>query len=598
LPGSTPEFSQHAQVVVEESETLQQDSLPGANFAPTESSTCNFGASWDEPTVPSSIPKPVQASLSTPAEPQSSFEDIIRRVSVDIHAPRIRSQSEPIADISNTSGKLYRPTTSVPSSSPILSPSTRKAPLPTTPTLLAQGNRPAIDLSMEQANPETPQARFGAHVKIAELMAASKAATAAKQAARTVSPFPPSPVPSSATNKPDLSAASNQILPAYAPGRDVPAQISPPGQPTRTSPEVELDSTCLKVLPQRKDVYLLPLPMVSECRGIYTQTLRNFKNERLAFLTDEVFERELVGAIDDMISQLGKICDHQDLIEYPQKISTARGAWAENVSTKCIFLAEFLPLIEPYNKHVIIMARSGEMTAILVSLLKWHGFRYSCLDKYGWCGSGAGGPMKVSIFPTNGEYYLPPLEPSLVIAFDETAESSPHLNDVRNPYGTMAPLISLVVTNSVEHLQKCFGTYMEPIERTIKIVSCLTQIGDDVGKLDLEQYPDPPQAAKLVADFVLKDCPENAWPIPPMPSIEGIESSLISTQDYDAENWSSVNGREQFSSSEARSATGVKRPSVSLSSVFSTHRANNSRMRRQQLILVHRRGRNSHQRHQ
>jgi hypothetical protein len=353
-------------------------------------------------------------------------------------------------------------------------------------------------------------------------MSKKKAEIVARHAARATSLTPPSPAPPAASSQNLNTFAANLMLPVFAPAASpIPPELR---QSAKATPELEAEPS-LNLLAQGVHEYIVPLSMVSHPRDIYVQTIKNYETQRNSFLTDEVFEEALVGEIHTMMNELERLCDHQDLIESDlstqRQMSTEEQAKrAENVSTKCIFLAEFLPLIKQAEKHVVILVRPGRMLEILESLFQWHELEYSRADRPGWPGNNPG--IKITLLPTGGEKYN--VEPaSLVIAFDSTSESVSYLKDVRadsaNP-NKLAPLFYLVITHSVEHLEMCFPKNLEHIQRQIKLVLSLSQIMDNVGKLK-EGYPDPPEAAKSVAAFV--NGTTDIWPIPYMPAIEGIE---------------------------------------------------------------------------
>jgi hypothetical protein len=237
-----------------------------------------------------------------------------------------------------------------------------------------------------------------------------------------------------------------------------------------------------------------------------------------------------------MLEDLDQLCSHQDLIV--EDLSTQRmdaierqAKWAENISTKCIFLAEFLSLMQTEPKQIAILVRPGRMLEILEALFIWHGFVYNRADRSGYTGNISGGPMKVSLIPTQGEI-LGFDPPSIVIAFDSSYASVPFLEDLRVDARfpkKIVPLVQLIVTHSVEHLEKCFHRNLEPVERKIRLVSCLTQIGEGVGKLDHDYLP-PPKAARAVAEYVVNGTVEGTWPLLPMPEIEDLKLDIDSSQ--------------------------------------------------------------------
>jgi hypothetical protein len=585
---SISEFSQHAQIV--DQELSPQPSVKSSTERVERASSLD--TIWPATQAFSSTSRRPQSShplAATSSTSQIRFGNI-SEVSKPVQA---RAWSQPInysRDTPNQSSKLtvallprdhqqgstdnsgtrfidQSPSPRAPTLTPIPKP---LPPLPLDPpTSQTHGSsyNSSTNFNMEEAVPESSSDKFDAKGKLAEMMAAARAKTVAKQVARAASSMSSSPSPAVTQNPHSIEA--NQMLPVFTPAKEL-SDATPPYQPSpKASPEVESESTMLRVITQGEDEYIVPLPMVSQTRDIYVQTLLNYKSQRLSFLTDEVFDQSLVGEIDNMLNELIRLCDHQDLIL--NDFSTQRmdseetqAKWAENISTKCIFLAELLPQLQPYDQHIVVLVRSGRMLEILESLFKWHGFVYNRADEPGWNGNDAGGPMRVTLLPTGGEIYIVE-SASVVIAFDSTAESVSYLNEIRaHPSSsTLAPLVSLITTHSVEHLEKCFPTNIEPIERKIKIVSCLSKISDNVGKLDLEQYPDPPNAAKAVAEYVVNITSGEVWPIPPMPEIEGIDSSgLNSPRLYERNNRPSGQTGNEPSSTEALHS-GTKRQSVS-----------------------------------
>lgn len=598
---SIPEFSQHAQIVNEDTQTLQQEVSPTTSFPPTQKSVSGFESAWEATRVASPTPSPLQSSLPLAASAGS-------RIILDtclggsalkvVETAQVCAGSQPLETVERS--PVESTTSSILPSLEFLHQSASQDDIPrsqhsvvrssshraSTPTPPPQSSNPLppasatpktqlsrysspLAFNMEQAISGPSPAKFDAKSKLAEMMAAAKAKTAAKQAARAASSISPSPAPSPMLSHNLQSVNANAMLPVFTPIKDLTSSGSSSHISPTVSPDLDSDSTTLKILPLGKGEYIIPLPMVSYPRDIYFQTIRNYRAQRLSFLTDEVFDETLVREIENMISELDRLCDHQDLIS--EDLSTQRmepeenqAKWAENVSTKCIFLAEFLPLLQPYDKHVVIMVRPGRMMEILESLFKWHGFVYTRADNPEWHGNSEGGPMRVTLLPTGGGIYTVD-SAAVVIAFDSTAKSVRYLNNFRSHPSsptTLAPVISLVVTHSVEHLEKCFPTNVEPIERKIKMVSCLSRIAEHVGKLDTEQYPDPPEAARVVQEFVVNGA-NGSWPIMDMPDIEGINPIFTAPQGYDRDS-RTVDHAVQPPASAQISHSALKRLPVSL----------------------------------
>jgi len=545
-------------------------SLPSPPFEKTDSSAEQFAqfTSQNRPSTPS----PVLQSSESPGEHSSQAPPNQERPSQKRLPPPLQSiegseitfkQSQPpdFDPQSNTLASI-RPVRAEPAVGISQNNSSRKASL-------------IIDLKMDNS-PSTTMAKADNPV-LAKLKARKAEALARKAAERErdraasasrslpQSPAPPSPALQSAAPQPtaakspaplspepmaavaaldDAAVKANQALPLQqtiefaAPPAFQPIlspRVSPEVEP-EADLEVELPPISLRLLPQGQEEYAVPLPMVSYAQDVYVNAMRTRKSQRYAFLTDEVFDADLVREIDAMLEDLDQLCSHQDLII--EDLSTQRmdaierqAKWAENISTKCIFLAEFLSLMQTEPKQIAILVRPGRMLEILEALFIWHGFVYNRADRSGYTGNISGGPMKVSLIPTQGDI-LGFDPPSIVIAFDSSYASVPFLEDLRADTRfpkKVVPLIQLIVTHSIEHLEKCFHRNLEPVERKIRLVSCLTQIGEGVGKLDHDYLP-PPKAARAVAEYVVNGTVEGTWPLLPMPEIEDLKLDIDSSQ--------------------------------------------------------------------
>jgi hypothetical protein len=347
--------------------------------------------------------------------------------------------------------------------------------------------------------------------------AAAENKLAEQRAARTASAIPHTPPP-----------PLNQMLPLREMAPEaavVPTDKSPS---PKTSSEEEAASRGLQLLPLGENVFTIPLPMVSLARDIYDQEITNHRPQRRSFLNDDEVDTKLVEDIDAMIDRLKMICDHQDLIDADSATQQMepdhqQARWAENISTKCIFLAEFFNSLRSIDTHIALLVRSGRMMDILEALFRTNGYRYSRPDRPP---NPAGqGLLRISLLPTNVSQHNFDVEPaSLVIAFDSTFVKEPYVESLRADrlnVNRLIPLVHLVITHSIEHLELCIKKNMNQLDRKAILVNSLSHIRQEVGKLDSD-YPSPDTAAKAVADFVVEGA-IGEWPLLPMPDIEGIE---------------------------------------------------------------------------
>ncbi|PBP26721.1 hypothetical protein BUE80_DR002287 [Diplocarpon rosae] len=384
---------------------------------------------------------------------------------------------------------------------------------------------------------------------------AERAASAARADSVTLSPALPllnqqavSLTQRSPIQKPEqslLSGAQSSTLPV-ADSAPISLPMEPPtahssaDQDADSDSKVEQPQTSLDIRVLGQDEYNVPLPMVGLTRSIYVHIIEACQAELLRFRKDGILDASIIAEISSTLDKLEQVCSHADLIDNAvpsQESSREQAKFAENISTKAILLAELLPLLQQTDKHVIILVRPGRMLHVLQSLLSQHRVMYCRADEPGsWTGISNSG-FRVTLYPTGIHRY--PAEPaSLLIAFDSTCSSLPYLKELRTDpsiVSRLVPLLSLVVANSVEHLEKCLEPSLRPFERNLILYNCTTQLMDLVGIFDENIYPAPPDAAKAIADFLKNGASAESWTLQPMPTINGLELNIMSSQQFSSE---------------------------------------------------------------
>lgn len=383
-------------------------------------------------------------------------------------------------------------------------------------------------------------------------------------------------IPMIESPSPDVSRGSSVA------GATFPLPVPPTGEspraPSIQAPNMEQDSVAepdlpvdmqlvsLDVLPLGKNEFDVPLPMVSLARDYYIGLIDASKLE-LARLTKfgEVFNAAILMELDFMITSLGQACSHVGLLslDFPglqRETPTVQAKYSETFSTKVIFLVQLLQLLTTSQAHIVILVRPG-MVGTLQCLLIHHGIMHCRADEPEW-ESRSESRLRVTLYPTGMDRFE--TEPaSVIIAFDTSAQSLPSIEELRNNPKSPTrpvPLLSLLVTNSIEHLDRCLDPNLEPSNKKLVLVSCVAQLMDRVGDMDEDEYPSPPDAAKAVAEFLLSR--KKAWPLPPMPEIEGLDLSVLNSQLSSSEE-SSASASAQSSIPSYMRFLSVKRQLVS-----------------------------------
>lgn len=299
---------------------------------------------------------------------------------------------------------------------------------------------------------------------------------------------------------------------------------------TEVSPERTKDIS-LHVQPNSENEFFLPLPFIALTREVYHKQQGKTRELRNVFTESEALYPDTVRQIDEVLSTFDLICSHSDLIEdesSTQGMDTvgARAKFAENVSTKCVFVAELLHSMRQLDKHVAILVRPGRMLDILQAVLIHHKFSLHPQSRTEYRYSGTtSGSLRASLIPTNSVEQSH-ASPDLMIAFDSTFNEEPYIRKLRfnTESRTICPLVHLLVVFSIEHISKAVPKDIEDVERKVKMCNILSEYVHRVGILD-HGYPDPERAAELISEFVAAGAPSESWPCPSMPLIDDADAT-------------------------------------------------------------------------
>lgn len=570
-----------------QSQTLAPESLLPRSLAPTKGSVSNFEASWQAAQVISTSPQLYtqldQTSLeqdqrgslrqTQDARPSLSATPALNNLDVNTQKSPLKSQdrisseqesgSQPkVQDrlleqsLGNVLPSIERTLDTISSPTP-----SRPSPLSSGIVKVSRSYDPFLFPSSRNAG-MTDQAT--GEMSTAEKLrrartAAAENKMAEQRAARTASAIPHTPPP-----------LVNQMLPLRETAPEPPAALPESAPSPKASPEGEVPATSLQMLPLGDNVFTVPLPMVSLARDIYHQEITNYRPQRQSFLNDDEIDTTLVEDIDTMIERLKMICDHQDLIDTDSATQQMepdyrQARWAENISTKCIFLAEFFDSLRSIDTHIVLLVRPGRMMDILEALFRTNSYRYSRPDRPS--NQAGQGLLRISLLPTDVSQRNVSVEPaSLVIAFDSTFVKEQYVESLRaDPMNVnrLVPRVHLVITHSIEHLELCIRKTMDQLDRKAILVNSLSQTRGEIGKLDSD-YLSPDAAAKAVADFVV-DGAMGEWPLLEMPGIEGIEPipDTAAEEDSNEAQFSGSTTQSYDMSSSAALQSAFKRPLVS-----------------------------------
>ena len=313
-----------------------------------------------------------------------------------------------------------------------------------------------------------------------------------------------------------------------------------PTHPSKLSFHQELSSVSQvenTLLPVELGKMEFPIPLALSAR-VRDQYLAVMNANSIAIQSVERDDPSdaMLKVINEMLARLNRITTHIDLddptTENQKDTTTAEEltAWAEFNSEKFKFLKCLFDHVRDHQVHIAIIAQAGRLLNIVETFLKGVQVAYLRPDAYTASESSTTkGRLVVSLIASGKEgSSAVPKAADLVVALDQSfrAEDTQvvklrnHLTNV----GQLAPIIHLLVKRSVEHVEKCIPSSLNPVERVRRIVSCLTQIGHEVGHLQPIEYSSS-AAAEEVAAIIKEGGLEHYWEsFPKMAPIERIMS--------------------------------------------------------------------------
>ncbi|KAK4964247.1 hypothetical protein LTR66_012394 [Elasticomyces elasticus] len=227
---------------------------------------------------------------------------------------------------------------------------------------------------------------------------------------------------------------------------------------------------------------------------------------------------------EQFIRQMRNIALHPDLentdtatqMDVPP---AAQAKWDENCSAKFRFLRCLFERIRDDRLHVIILSQPGRILDILETFLQGISVSYSRPDVHRESDPGSvQSNLQVTVLPTTRKDARPILSSAgLIIDLDNTADAdSTYLSSLRadpTKAGRIAPLLSVIVANSVEHIERNLPLSMSGNEKLRTTVSCVAELRRDVGNLD-DCSVTAEIAASTLATYLTTADGLPDWPLP------------------------------------------------------------------------------------
>jgi hypothetical protein len=250
--------------------------------------------------------------------------------------------------------------------------------------------------------------------------------------------------------------------------------------------------------------------MLASTRNLYVETIRSNKSaiEKYSqFFTNESAgtpDQGLVSEVDDIFRRLHDHCDLPQFADtLPALSPEAMMKHATGTNSKFSFVYEFLVELKDINTRILVLSQPGVAAENLEAICQTAQISYTVLDRYIADGSNSAG-LSVVLGTTEME----PTDRTLlgldaVILFDSAARK------VWQDRPSSAPVLSLVVANSIEHIDLKLPHNIDDLERRSAIGFALAVSKSFISSPS--RMPEPNEVASLFADFIKDPSQELDW---------------------------------------------------------------------------------------
>lgn len=327
----------------------------------------------------------------------------------------------------------------------------------------------------------------------------------------------------------DLAGEATTVVPAIVTteptvpeepsDNEVMSDASTDGTESLLNDDLQLDS----------EEHIVPLFIDGHQGDEYTNMVNHGKDLLDAFARDrDGFEP--FAKIEELLSKFHALETHFDLFfEEAGRDGASQIEWerdfGKNTSAKFKFLHALFHAASDEEKHIVLIIENENES--LLSIIET--FCKACYVRYNmptrnrqsspeW----VKGNLLVTIFPSMMSPIIRP--PDVIICLDgvQDAKVIRQKNWARHPNIEIVPVLHLVISRSVGHIERYLSSSLNQRERAHTIVACLGHMRSQLGKPIDEEMPRAPVTATLVAAWLGADEYPRDWPLGSIGSVKDV----------------------------------------------------------------------------
>jgi hypothetical protein len=280
--------------------------------------------------------------------------------------------------------------------------------------------------------------------------------------------------------------------------------------------------------------HIVPLFIDGRQSDEYTRII-NYDKDLLNGFVNDRDRFEPFKKVEQLLSRLRAVETHFDLVyaeagssgnsqDGATQIEFARNFGIEN-SVKFKFLNELIHTLREQRKHIVLLINEDNDT--LIGILE--NFCKACFVQYNMPSrrrqsdpSRVQGDLSITIFPRT---FLPIIQPAdVIICLDgiQDARIIRQKNWAGNPGMEFVPVLHLVVSRTVGHIERYLPSSLSDRHRAHMIMCTLGQMIGQLGKPIDEDMPRAPATAREVAGWLEADEFPRDWPLGSIGSVKDV----------------------------------------------------------------------------
>lgn len=264
--------------------------------------------------------------------------------------------------------------------------------------------------------------------------------------------------------------------------------------------------------------YLTPLPPPARTRQEMATILKAHREDIRSFISQFTPgsvalspNSKVAVKIDAMLETLA---DVSNLPPYHHDLDLSQNEWmryARDTCSKLSFVYELIGRLREANMEIVILAAGGVVMQKIEAIVSQSNITYRHVQQ-DWPTSSPGGDStsacKVVLVDTALRITEPILTANVVVAYDESAESSGLLNKYKTTDAVdQTPMIfTLIEVYSLEHINRRLSPVMDPLERRLAQIKCLDLILQHAElEAGVEHVSPPIDLARELVQYMVED---------------------------------------------------------------------------------------------